>query len=435
MMQSIRVKNSVELINITPVNPLISKCEIKVCYVGDEPNRNKSIITKAVATEMANSLPGSPIVGCFNEQKGDFEEHERELAFENGKLILKDGTRPYGFVDLHAPVWFEKFIENGIEREYLMTNGYIWTGQYPEAQRIIDKGNNQSMELDQKIIDAHWTKDNNGQPQFFIINEAIISKLCILGEDCEPCFEGAQITGINFSLEDEFENKMFALMKEMKNILEGGTSTMDNIEKIDVEENAPEITEPIAEEVVVPTEEPQVEPVIEEESAPAGEENPEPSVQEPVAEPAVASYNLDDVVEYHALVAEHNDLLTQYSALEARVNELVSEKESLADQIAQLTAFKAAVDKEKKESMIKSFYMLSDDEKREVVENIDNYSLDEIEAKLSIICVRNKVNFSLDDDNDENSNIIEQPVVYNLQDCEDLTPAWIKSIKTVAENM
>ena len=63
MNQSIRIQNTVELINLTPVNPLISKCQIKVCYVGDQPNRNKSIITKEVAYELANSLPGSPIVG------------------------------------------------------------------------------------------------------------------------------------------------------------------------------------------------------------------------------------------------------------------------------------------------------------------------------------------------------------------------------------
>jgi len=50
------------------------------------------------------------------------------------------------------------------------------------------------MELDTNTLDAYWTKDNNGKPQFFIINEAIMSKLCILGEDCEPCFEGASIT-------------------------------------------------------------------------------------------------------------------------------------------------------------------------------------------------------------------------------------------------
>lgn len=65
--------NTVEMINITPFNPLISKCEIKVCWVGYQPNRNRSIITKEVATEMANSLPGSPIVGFYNEETKDFE--------------------------------------------------------------------------------------------------------------------------------------------------------------------------------------------------------------------------------------------------------------------------------------------------------------------------------------------------------------------------
>ena len=40
-------------------------------------------------------------------------------------------------------------------------------------------------------------------------------------------------------------------------------------------------------------------------------------------------------------------------------------------------------------------------DKKDVIENIDTYSLDDIEAKLSIICVRNKVNFNLEDDNDD----------------------------------
>ena len=52
------------------------------------------------------------------------------------------------------------------------------------------------MELSEQNLDAHWTKDKNEKPEFFIINEAIISKLCILGEDVEPCFEGASITDI-----------------------------------------------------------------------------------------------------------------------------------------------------------------------------------------------------------------------------------------------
>jgi hypothetical protein len=103
---SVRLDHSIEFINVTPLNPLISKCQIKVCYVGDEPNRNGSIITKAVATEMANSLPGSPIVGYFDEETQDFRGHDRDLVIEKGELIIKDITKPYGFVDLNAKVWF-----------------------------------------------------------------------------------------------------------------------------------------------------------------------------------------------------------------------------------------------------------------------------------------------------------------------------------------
>ena len=208
MNESIRLETPIELIKITSVNPLISKCQIKVCWVGDTPNRNRSVITKEVAKKLANSLPGSPIVGYYNEETMDFEEHNRLLTIENGKLVMKDSTRPYGFVDLNAKVWFAKDRDNdGVEREYLVTEGYLWTGQYPECKRIVEKGNNQSMELFQENLDAFWTKDKNGKPKFFIINEAIIEKLCTLGNNCEPCFEGANITAptIQFSFADDFK--------------------------------------------------------------------------------------------------------------------------------------------------------------------------------------------------------------------------------------
>ena len=44
------------------------------------------------------------------------------------------------------------------------TEGWLWTGQYPEAKRIIEKGNNQSMELSDNFLDAVWSKDGNGKP-------------------------------------------------------------------------------------------------------------------------------------------------------------------------------------------------------------------------------------------------------------------------------
>lgn len=105
-------------------NPLIQKFIIKVCYVSDEPNRNRSIITKAVAKDtIGPSLPGSPIVGLIKDK--DFTDHGLELDItEDNELVLKESTRPYGFIDLYAPVWFEDFIDDSSEkRTYLMTEG------------------------------------------------------------------------------------------------------------------------------------------------------------------------------------------------------------------------------------------------------------------------------------------------------------------------
>ena len=454
MNQSIRIQNTVELINLTPVNPLISKCQIKVCYVGDQPNRNKSIITKEVAYELANSLPGSPIVGYYNEDKRDFEGHNRTLAIENGKVLMKDDTRPYGFVDLNAKVWFEKFNDNGVIHEYLMTEGWIWTGQYPEAKRIVDQGNNQSMELDDKIIDAYWTKDCNGKREFFIINEAIVSKLCVLGSDVEPCFEGANITAyeLNFSLEEAFKVKMYALMEEMKTILEGGTSDMDNSEMLEnveevlppvVEEGAP-IEEPIPEEGNEPTGDDQVEevPAAEpQEETPADEEPGEPAAAgepEPEAEPAAeeepaATYDLNNVVEYQNLMVQHAQLEADHNTLQTEYSELDSKYNALVEEVKTLRTFKATIDKQEKERMINSFYMLSDEDKKDVIENIDTYSVDDIEAKLSIICVRNKVSFNLEEENDKSE---KEPIVYNFSSAEECSvPAWVKSLQSVAETL
>ena len=75
--------------------------------------------------------------------------------------------------------------------------------------------------------------------------------------------------------------------------------------------------------------------------------------------------------------------------------------------------------------------MLSDEDKADVIANIDTYSVDEIEAKLSVICVRNKVNFNLE----EESQKITAPTTYNLNDNEDdaSIPAWIKAVIATSE--
>ena len=533
---SVKLNTPCEFINITPMNPLISKCQIKVCYVGDEPNRNKSIITKDVAREMANSLPGSPIVGFFNETSGDFEEHNRSIDIANGTVTFRDTTRPYGFVDLNAKVWFQKFLDDGQnEHEYLMTEGYIWTGQYPEAKRIIDKGNNQSMELDEKTLDAFWTKDGNGKPQFFIINEAIVSKLCVLGEECEPCFEGSQIA-VNFSLASDFKEQLFTMVNEVKDLLkEGGAKVFTRyaVEIGDalwsalysyIESTYPDgqncycsiyRVEGIFEEggqkfavlqnrtsmkyyrlnfsigesegfipsdtlievtkSYTPAEEPQFalkdveefeaqyaakKKAEEDKSGKSKDDNSDDNTEDPKNEDPEnkdpeedddekkkkkgkedfacggkkKKYSLDEIPEYTELQTQFSDLQTKFSELETKYNALVSENESLKNDNATLVEFKNQSERKEKEEMINSFYMLSDEDKKDVIENIDTYSLNDIEAKLSIICVRNKVSFDLDENNKNH----QDPTTYNLNgngnDDDADTPAWIKAVLETAKN-
>lgn len=520
----------IEFIQLTSISPLISKCQIKVCYVSDEPNRNRSVITKDVAREMANSLPGSPIVGYYNENKEDFEEHNRLIKLTNGKFEIEDTTKPYGFVDLTAKAWFQKFLDDDeVEREYLVTEGYLWTGQYPECKRIISKGNNQSMELDENTLDAAWTKDDNGKPKFFIINEAIISKLCILGEDCEPCFEGSSIKApTEFSFNDNFKEKLFSMIEEWKQLLnEGGEAkvftqymvsigdelwsaiyshlekaypgdsycSMYRIEGIfeegeqkfvviqnrndlkyyrlnfsltEAEGFAPsdmlvEVTKTYVPAEVAQFNSSEVEAFEAEyakknkpeedkedkedkknsdntsEGDDKDEEKKCPECGKPVdectcedekkkedEEEKKKKYSLDEIPEY-------GELQTKYSELENKYNDLIAEKEALEAQLAPLTAFKAAAEKKEKEALIGSFYMLSDEDKSDVVTNIDTYSLDEIEAKLSIICVRNKVNFNLEDDKDTQHNEV---TTYNLENDDDASvPAWVKRALSVAKTL
>ena len=64
-----------------------------------------------------------------------------------------------------AQVWFKDFDEtddfgNQVTRTYLMTTGYLWTGQYPEAQQVFDDGGKpHSMELDDSSLNGHWAED------------------------------------------------------------------------------------------------------------------------------------------------------------------------------------------------------------------------------------------------------------------------------------
>ena len=496
MHQSIATIDSPEFINLQPleINPLMSSCEIKVLYLGE--NRNHSYITKEVATEMAKTLRGAPIVGYYKEDKEDFRDHGEKVTFDDEGIKFECMTKPYGFVSPDAQVWFQKFEEqdefgNQLTREYLMTTGYLWTGQYEEAKLAVEgNGRPQSMELDPETLDGHWSTNNKTGMDFFIINDAIFSKLCILGEDVEPCFEGASVTAPEvskkFSLDDDFRKTLYTMMQDLKFALEGGNN-MDIEQNLVAEETAAEVVEetvenetsadeytiadslvredtPIAEletkEVEEETEaDVEIEEIVEEEPIVeenlTNDDNSEQSIltenQDSIEDTQSSQENFaksddkdeDDNEEDSESKEEdkeykcgENKKKKSYSLLENELAEVKAAYSELESKYQALVEFKETVDNEKKDALIASFYMLSDEDKAEVVENKAKYSLEDIEAKLSVICVRKKVNFDLDDTS-KNDNIVEEKEVmtYNISNNESTSiPAWISALKNTRDN-
>ena len=485
---SVATIDSPEFVNLQPmdINPLMSKCDIKVLYIGQ--NRNRSSITKQVATEMSKTLRGCPIVGYYIEKKEDFGDHGDQVIIDGEGIKFNKLTKPYGFVAPDARVWFQFFEDqdefgNTCVREYLMTEGYLWTGQFEECQRVLENSNPQSMELDEKTLKGYWSTDNNKGVDFFIINDAVFSKLCILGDDVEPCFEGANVSAPNlssqFSKDDEFTKSLFTMMSELKfalNNSEGGKpmhneiqneldnnvastsfENQDNVEapvtqfdesgeagaenssdsQASTEDGAPEASTE-EEAVVLTASEPPVndeEKALENDAEVSLKKKPEEFAKEKdkeeKSETEKSEDNTEDEDKKDFACKEDEDKKDKFS-LEQQLEELQTQFAALQAENAELLAFKQKVEEKEKDELIASFYMLSDEDKKDVIDNKANYSLKEIKAELSMICVDKKVNFNL-----ENAASVEEaPVTFNLNSHQaDTLPAWLKAVEACRERM
>lgn len=219
--KSIETIGGVEVIDLqaTDISPFMSFATVKVLYVGE--NRNGSKIDRQTAESMGKTLRGAPIVGFYDVDKRDFRTHEGiEVTYKDGKLVSQYETKPYGFIPTDAKVWFKDFQEGDEVRTYMLTTCYLWTHQYPEAAKVATEGAGQSMELDHGSVRGEWDWDADNGLGLYIINDATISKLCILGDDVEPCFEGASIVGENFGTSYALEDLtntvgyMFSLVRK-----------------------------------------------------------------------------------------------------------------------------------------------------------------------------------------------------------------------------
>lgn len=442
-----------EFINIQSVSRYIAKCQIKVLYIGE--NRNNSIISKEVATKMAQTLPGCPIVGWYKEDADDFRDHGNVIKIEENKVKMEKKTRPFGFIPLDAKVWFQFFEDtdefgNIALREYLVTEGYLWTQFEGGDLPLEDGGRPQSMELDEETLQGRWTIDVKRDKEFFIINDAELKSLCILGKDVEPCYEGSNVTSAvtfsneNFALElkDMLQQLQFTLNKleggqKMAVIDEGKIAgktdegkTVESQFKLEDEKKKEENTDKkddstSKEDSSAKSENPKDDEdqkkkdvannALKDDEKKDDSNKEDDSKKDPEAEKKDGEKDNKSKKDYSLLEQQYEDLKTEFTALKTSYEGLVN--------------FKNQVEEKEKDKMIASFYMLDDEDKKDVIANKSKYTLDEIESKLSVICVRKKVNFDLDKEVESEK---EAPAMYSLDGLKTEAtqlPAWLKAVE------
>lgn len=331
-----------------------------------------------------------------------------------------------------------------------MTTGYLWSGQFEELTKVINEGQPQSMELDSDSLQGHWATDNNLGVDFFIINDATFSKLCILGDNVEPCYEGASVTSPevskNFSKITDFQQTLFSMMNDLQTALnsKGGLNMSENelinesaetveeqceleyeLAETPVDETAKELAS--TEEEFVKTDSVEdtatVTEIVEETAEDFVDKKKEEDEDESDDKDEDPSDEADDDDEDDKKKPNNQHSLEEFEALQA-------ENESLRAEIQELRNFKLNVENQQKDALIASYHMLSDEDKAEVIAHKSEFSLEEIKAKLAVIYVEKNVNFDMIDGQEEVEEKTTPTMTFSLdEEASEGVPAFIEALR------
>lgn len=171
--------------NLEKYNEVLSKARCRIFY--KYGNRNGTYITDDFATELLSSLPYAPVKGIY--EYDDYTDHGTRRS--EGRI--------YGIVPENPNVGWETHIdEDGVERTYACADVLLFTALYKEAEDIV--GKSQSMELYEPSLSYHQ-EIIEGQ-KWIVFDKGCFLGLQVLGEDVEPCFEGASFYTLQSSIED-----------------------------------------------------------------------------------------------------------------------------------------------------------------------------------------------------------------------------------------
>lgn len=170
--------------NLEKYNDVTSKARCRIFY--KYGNRNGTYITDEFAEKLLSTIAYAPVKGIF--EYDDYTDHGTRRS--EGRI--------YGIVPENYNLTWEAHVdEDGVERTYACVDVIIFTALYKEANDII--GKSQSMELYEPSLQYH-KQIIEGQ-QYIVFDAGCFLGLQVLGDEVEPCFEGAAF----FSLRENIE--------------------------------------------------------------------------------------------------------------------------------------------------------------------------------------------------------------------------------------
>ena len=170
------------------VNDVLTKQRCRIFY--KEANRNGTYINDEFAEELISTLHYVPVKGIYESE--DFTDHGER----------RDEGRIYGIVpETNNFAWEPHIDEDGVERVYACTDVYLYTALYPEASKIA--GKSLSMELYEPSLKYHFAIFQ-GQ-KYVVFEHGSFLGLQVLGDNVEPCFEGASFYSLQKNIEDAIQ--------------------------------------------------------------------------------------------------------------------------------------------------------------------------------------------------------------------------------------
>ena len=199
----------------------ISRGRCRVFYKGR--NRNGTFITDEFAEKLIASAPYTPVKGIYDGEGEDYTDHGTKRS--EGRI--------YGVVPAdHNFAWEQHEDEDGKLRDYACFDVLYYTALYKEAGEITGKG--ESMELFRDTLKGEW-KIIEGK-KTYVFTDGCFLGLQALGDDVEPCFEGASFYQLAEDNKPPVnEDNIIALLEKYEKKIdlfqnhEQGGNTMPNI--------------------------------------------------------------------------------------------------------------------------------------------------------------------------------------------------------------